>query len=33
MGSPHYMSPEQARADKGLDHRADLWAVASSCTA
>ncbi len=27
MGSPHYMSPEQARADKGLDHRADLWAV------
>ncbi|MEZ4306623.1 MAG: serine/threonine-protein kinase [Polyangiaceae bacterium] len=27
MGSPHYMSPEQARADKGLDHRADLWAI------
>ena len=27
MGSPHYMSPEQARADKGVDHRADVWAL------
>ncbi len=27
MGSPHYMSPEQARADKGIDHRADLWSL------
>jgi serine/threonine protein kinase len=27
MGSPHYMSPEQARADKGVDLRADLWSV------
>lgn len=27
MGSPHYMSPEQARADKGIDHRSDLWSM------
>ncbi len=27
FGSPHYMSPEQARAEKTLDHRADIWAV------
>jgi serine/threonine-protein kinase len=27
MGSPHYMSPEQLRADKDLDPRADLWSV------
>ncbi len=27
MGSPHYMSPEQASAEKGVDHRADLWSV------
>ncbi len=27
FGSPHYMSPEQARAMKDVDHRADLWAT------
>ena len=26
FGSPHYMSPEQARAQKTVDHRADVWA-------
>lgn len=27
IGSPHYMGPEQARADKDIDHRSDLWSV------
>ena len=27
MGSPHYMSPEQVRAEKDLDYRTDLWAL------
>lgn len=27
LGSPLYMCPEQFRADKDLDHRADLWAL------
>src|SRR4029079_1742434 len=27
FGSPHYMSPEQARAQKNVDHRADVWAT------
>jgi len=27
MGSPHYMSPEQLRADKDLDPRSDIWAL------
>jgi serine/threonine protein kinase len=28
VGSPHYMSPEQTRGTKSLDHRSDLWSVA-----
>jgi serine/threonine-protein kinase len=28
MGSPHYMSPEQVRGSKDVDHRSDLWALA-----
>lgn len=27
MGSPRYMSPEQVRSSKYVDHRADLWAL------
>jgi serine/threonine protein kinase len=27
MGSPEYMSPEQIRNSKDLDHRADIWAL------
>ncbi|XXT22108.1 serine/threonine-protein kinase [Sorangium sp. So ce429] len=27
MGSPHYMSPEQLRADRDIDARSDLWAM------
>ncbi len=27
MGSPLYMSPEQLRSAKHLDHRADIWAI------
>jgi serine/threonine-protein kinase len=26
-GTPSYMSPEQARMDKGLDHRTDIWSL------
>jgi serine/threonine-protein kinase len=27
LGTPYYMSPEQARGSKDIDHRADLWAL------
>jgi len=27
MGSPSYASPEQLRASKNVDHRADIWAL------
>ncbi|HEX7603236.1 MAG TPA: serine/threonine-protein kinase, partial [Polyangiaceae bacterium] len=27
LGSPRYMSPEQARSAAGADHRADIWAL------
>src|SRR5262249_43204486 len=28
LGTPFYMSPEQARGSKSVDHRSDLWALA-----
>jgi serine/threonine protein kinase len=28
LGTPFYMSPEQARGIKSIDHRSDLWALA-----
>jgi urea transport system substrate-binding protein len=27
LGSPQFMSPEQARGDAAVDHRADLWSL------
>jgi eukaryotic-like serine/threonine-protein kinase len=27
LGTPHYMSYEQAMSDKHIDHRADIWAL------
>lgn len=27
LGSPHYMSPEQTRGSRTVDHRTDLWAL------
>ncbi len=28
LGSPHYMSPEQTRGTRHIDHRSDLWSAA-----
>jgi eukaryotic-like serine/threonine-protein kinase len=27
LGSPHYMSPEQLRSSRSVDHRTDIWAL------
>ncbi len=27
MGSPYYMSPEQTRSSRDVDHRADIWSL------
>ena len=27
MGSPHFMSPEEIRSSKDIDHRSDLWSL------
>jgi serine/threonine-protein kinase len=27
LGTPYYMSPEQAQGNKAIDHRSDLWAL------
>ena len=32
LGTPHYMSPEQATADKEITSRADIYSLAACCT-
>ncbi|MCC7536850.1 MAG: protein kinase [Deltaproteobacteria bacterium] len=31
LGTPHFMAPEQARGDKDLDGRADVWSMGVVC--
>jgi len=31
IGTPYYVSPEQAQGSKGVDHRSDLWSLAVIC--